>query len=98
MNRRRLMFAVITAAVSTGIAVRTLAHDTDTAAVFLHDVYTRETGRHNKRLAPDNDAFYALFTRETRELMSAPRVELPRQPIGPILHALFGRGVMPGTE
>ncbi len=98
MNRRDLVFAVITAAVSAGIAVRTVASNADSAAVFLHDVYTRETERHNKRLSPDNDAFHALFSREMRELMQAPRLPNPREPVGPILHALFGRGVLPGTE
>ena len=98
MNRRELMFAVITAAASAGIAVRAVASDADSAAVFLHDVYEREIARHNKRLPPDNDAFYALFTREMRELMHAPRLPNPRDPIGPILHALFGRGVLPGTR
>ena len=70
----------------------------NSAAVFLHDVYEREIERHNKRMPADNDAFYALFSREMRELMQAPRLPNPREPIGPILHALFGRGVLPGTE
>lgn len=98
MNRRNLIFAVITAAVSASIAVRSVASNADSAAVFVHDVYEREIERHNKRVPADNDAFYALFSREMRELMQAPRLPNPREPLGPILHALFGRGVLPGTK
>jgi hypothetical protein len=98
MNRRQLMFAVISATISAGIAVRTVASNAGSAAVFLHDLYERETERHNLRAAADNEAFQALFTREMRELMNAPRLPNPREPAGPILHALFGRGVLPGTE
>jgi hypothetical protein len=98
MNRRELLFAVIGASVSAGVAVRTVARNADSPAVALHEVYTRETERHGKRLAPDNEAFYALFTRELRQLMNAPRLANPREPAGPILHALFGRGVLPGTD
>jgi hypothetical protein len=98
MNRRNLVFAVITAALSAGIASRTVASDADSATAFLHDLYEREIERHNKKLPPDNAAFMALFTREMRELMNAPRLPDPNVSLGPILHAMFGRGVLPGTE
>ena len=98
MNRRNLLFAVITAAVSAGIAVRTAASNTDSAAVFLRELYEREIERHARKLPADNAAFMALFTREMRELMNAPRIANPNLSLGPILHALFGRGVLPGTE
>src|SRR5687768_431756 len=98
MNRRQLVIAVATATVSTGLAVHTFARNADSAAVALHELYERETERHNARERPDNDAFHALFTREMRELMHAPVLPNPREPLGPILHALFGRGVLPGTH
>jgi hypothetical protein len=98
MNRRQLLFAVISSAVTAGLTVHSVARYADSVPVFLHDLYTRETELHNKRLPPDNDAFYALFSHEMRELMQAPRVPNPREPVGPILHALFGRGVLPGTQ
>ena len=68
------------------------------AAAFLRGVYEREIARHNKRLPADNDGFYALFTRELRELMHAPRRPDPNALDGPILHVLFGRGAMPGRD
>lgn len=98
MNRRNLVLAVITAAVSAGAAVPTVAGNADSAAVFLHDLYEREITRHSKKLPADNAAFMALFTREMRELMNAPRLPNPNVSLGPILHALFGRGVLPGTD
>jgi hypothetical protein len=98
MNRRQLVFAVISAVVSTGVAVHTFARNADGAAVTLHGIYERETERHSKGLPADNAAFYDLFTREMRELMHAPRLANPRVSARPILHALFGRGVLPGTH
>lgn len=98
MNRRDLMFAVISSAVSAGIAVHTVARGADSAPVVLHALYERETARHNRREVADNDAFHAMFTREMRELMSAPRPANLREPAGRILHTLFGRGVLPGTQ
>ena len=98
MNRRQLVFAVISSAVTAGIAVHSVARNADEPSMFLHDLYTRETERHSNRQPVDNDAFDAMFSRELRELMQAPRRTDLREPAGPILHALFGRGVLPGTQ
>jgi hypothetical protein len=98
MNRRQLIFAVISAAVADGLAALSPARGADSPSTFLHELYTRETERHNKRLPADNEAFYAMFSREMRELMQAPRPPNPREPLGPVLHALFGRGVLPGNQ
>ena len=96
MNRRQLVLAVVSSAVTAGLAVHSVARSADSPSMFLHDLYTRETERHNQRTPPDNDAFYAMFSREMRELMQAPRLPNPPEPAGPILHTLFGRGVLPG--
>jgi hypothetical protein len=98
MNRRQLVFAIISSTVTAGAAVYGVARGNDSPAVVLHEIYERETERHNKRLPADNAAFYDLFTREMRELMNAPRPANPRVTARPILHALFGRGVLPGTH
>jgi hypothetical protein len=97
-NRRELMFTAIAAAASACIVEPASAAGAPSATAFLRDVYEREAARHNKRLPRDNDGFYALFTREMRELMHAPRRPDPNALDGPILHALFGRGAMPGRE
>jgi hypothetical protein len=98
MNRRQLVFAVLSAVASTGVAVHTFARNADGAAVTLHGIYERETQRHNKGMPADNAAFYDLFTREMRDLMQAPRLPNPRVALGLVVHALFGRGVLPGTQ
>lgn len=98
MNRRELMSAAIAAAASACIVAPTFAAGASAATAFLRGVYEREIVRHNRRLPPDNDGFYALFTREMRELMHAPRRPDPNALDGPILHALFGSGALPGRE
>ncbi len=45
-----------------------------------------------------DDEFYALFARELRQLMLEPRHYPKNEPIGPILHAFFGWGVLPEIE
>lgn len=97
MNRRDLFFIVMAAAASACIGAPASA-DTIPADAFLRGVYEREVERHNRRLPPDNDRFYQLFTREMRALMQAPARPDPSVPLGPVLHALFGRGALPGRE
>jgi hypothetical protein len=98
MNRRQFVLAAILLAATGGVGAPAVASKPGSPEDFLRDLYARETERHNNRRAPDNDAFYAMFSREVRELMQAPRLPNPTEPVGPILHALFGRGVLPGTQ
>jgi len=63
---------------------------------FVRRLYAREVEMHNARTPPANDEFYALFARDLRALMQAPRPGLAREPSGPLLHAFFGWGVLPG--
>lgn len=98
MNRRDMMLAAIAAVDLFGGAGRALAVTPFTAGDYLRGIYAREIARHNSRQAPDNDAFDALFTRAMRELMHAPRRPDPNALDGPILHALFGYGALPGRE
>jgi len=65
---------------------------------FVRELYENQVRQHADRTEPDNAAFYSLFTRETRELMQAPRTNPGKEPIGKILHAFFGFGVLPGTD
>jgi hypothetical protein len=44
------------------------------------------------------DDFHALFARDLRKLMKAPRRAPNNAPLGPILNAFFGWGVLPGIE
>jgi hypothetical protein len=92
MPRREFMLAAVAAIATTSAN----AGDRGTAADFVRATYEREIAGHNARKPPDNDAFRALFTREMRRLMDAPRVGTSNLPDGPIIHALFGAGALPG--
>jgi hypothetical protein len=98
MAKRVTRRAMIAAALAAWIVTPAWASDTSSAATFLRDLYQREIERHNRRLPSDNNGFYAMFTRPMRELMIAPRVANANLPAGPILHALFGQGALPGRE
>ena len=63
---------------------------------FVRELYARETERHNARAPISEEAFLALFARDMRGLMQAPRSYTDREPAGPILNAFFGWGVLPG--
>jgi hypothetical protein len=63
---------------------------------FVRDLYAREIEMHNARAPVSPEAFFSLFTGELRGLMQAPRPNAGREPIGRILHAFFGWGVLPG--
>lgn len=95
VNRREWMLAALASACAVSPA---LAAGAPPPADFLRKVYEREVERHNKRLPPDNPAFYALFDRALRGLISAPSPPNPNVVLGQILHALFGHGVLPGRE
>jgi hypothetical protein len=92
MTRREFMLAAVAAFAATSAD----AGDRGTAAEFVRATYEREIAGHNARKKPDNDAFRALFTRDMRRLMDAPRVGNSKLPDGPIMHALFGAGALPG--
>ena len=65
---------------------------------YVRDLYLREIELHNSRAPVSNQAFFALFARDLRELMQAPRPYAGREPIGHILHAFFGWGILPGRQ
>jgi hypothetical protein len=92
MTRREFMLAAVAAIAATSAD----ALDRGTAAAFVRAAYEREIAGYNARKPPDNGAFRALFTREMRRLMDAPRVANVNLPDGPIMHALFGAGALPG--
>jgi hypothetical protein len=70
------------------------------AATFVRDFYAKEIAHHNARDMVREANFLAVFTRETQELWRAAQANRNRTniPIGPILNAFFGWGVLPGHE
>ena len=63
---------------------------------FVRDLYTGEIELHLSRAPVSPEAFFAPFASDLRALMQAPRPNAGRGPIGRILHAFFGWGVLPG--
>jgi hypothetical protein len=91
-NRRQVVCALVAAAMPAGV-VR--AQDTGMVE-FVRDLYVREIELHLSRAPVSAEAFFALFARDLRALMQAPRPNAAAEPIGRILHAFFGWGVLPG--
>ena len=72
------------------------AHAEDLDMVeFVRTLYARQVKMHADDERMSEEAFYALFSSELRALMKTPRPGLAREPIGPILNAFFGWGVLP---
>ena len=69
-----------------------------TANEFVGALYERQAELLAANKPLSDDEFYELFARDLRRLMKAPRRTRNNQPIGPILNAFFGWGVLPGTE
>jgi hypothetical protein len=96
MNRRQFI-AVLTGAAALLTGARTgHAECGDIGAVeFVAGVYQRQAELQAADTLPDDEAFFAHFSRNLRRLMQPPRRNKPIQPIGPMLHAFFGWGVLP---
>ena len=99
MDRRQFLFILSGAAALLGAARTGHAECGEmNANEFVGDMYREQV----RLLAADkplsDDKFYELFARDLRKLMKAPRRARNNRPIGPILNAFFGWGVLPGTE
>jgi hypothetical protein len=94
LDRRQIVCALFAAVLAAGGS--SLARAQDSGMVeFVRDLYGREIEQHIARAPTSAEAFFALFARDLRALMQAPRPGLAREPAGPILHAFFGWGVLP---
>ena len=99
--RRRQFLTLLTAPLMAGTAQAGTAHaarpEANPAVDFVGDLYTRQLQFHLSKTGLGGE-FEALFTRDMRDLMNAPRVNLSKLPEGPKLHAFFGWGILPGME
>src|SRR5262249_7894263 len=83
------------------VSLSLVLHDSAGAAkfddpeAFVRNLYRREVARHNSGGTMSEAEFVALFTRETRQLMQAGRRNTTQIPLGPMLNAFFGWGVLP---
>ena len=65
---------------------------------FVEVTWEKQARLHTEKTPLGDEAFYALFSGEMQKLMRAPRTMPANAPIGPLLNAFFGYGVLPGTE
>jgi hypothetical protein len=99
MDRRQFLLIISAAAALLGTARTGHAEcGEQTANEFVHALYERQAELLAANTPLSDDEFYELFTRHLRRLMKAPRRAGNNQPIGPVLNAFFGWGVLPGSE
>ena len=99
MNRRQFIFMMSGAAALLGAPRAGRAEcGESTNAEFVEGLYEMQARLLASNVPLAGDKFYALFSRDLRELMQAPRPHLRDEPIGRLLNAFFGWGIMPGTE
>jgi ribosomal protein S28E/S33 len=92
LSRRQFVCALVAVAMPMGVARAQQGGMVE----YVRDLYVREIEMHLSRKPSSAEAFSALFARDLRALMQAPRPGLAHEPIGRILHAFFGWGVLPG--
>ena len=94
LTRRTLLSAMAVLAAAPSVA------QTDSAVMFVRDFYTREIARHAANEGSSEPDFLAVFTADAQRLWRAAQANRNRanEPAGPILHAFFGQGALPGRE
>jgi hypothetical protein len=94
LTRRALLSAVAV------LATVPSAAQTDSAVTFVRDFYTREIARHAANEGSSEPDFLAVFSADAQRLWRAAQANRHRsnEPAGPILHAFFGQGALPGRE
>jgi hypothetical protein len=94
VTRRTLLSAVAV------LAATRAAAQPDSAAAFVRDFYTREVRRHATGEGSSEPDFLAVFAADAQRLWRAAQANRNKasEPAGPILHAFFGQGALPGRE
>lgn len=99
MDRRQFIFSIVaTTALSAGARDGHAECGEPTAVEFVEGLYAKQARLHAANTPLTADEFHALFASDLRKLMQAPRRYQKDAPIGPLLNAFFGWGVLPGTE
>ena len=99
MNRRGFVFAM-SGAVALFAGARPGRAECGSSGIteFVDITYQKQARLLAAQTPLSQEEYEALFSRGMRALMQAPRPYLKDQPIGRILNAFFGWGVLPGTE
>ncbi len=99
MDRRHFVFGIGAAAAFSSVARDGHAECGELTAVeFVRELYEKQARLHAAKAPLSQEEFHALFSSDLRQLMQAPRRIQSNAPIGQLLNAFFGWGVLPGTE
>jgi hypothetical protein len=99
MNRRHFLLAMVLVPALSGVAATCHAECEEyTATEYVAALYEGQARMLAAKSPLGEGEFVAMFARDMRELMRAPRKLPADAPDGPVLNAFFGPGVLPGTE
>ena len=98
MDRRHFILAVSAGAALLGAPSARAECGAVSAIEFVEALYQKQARLHAENAPLGQDDFLALFSRDMRKLMQAPRRPDPKVMLGPVLNAFFGWGVLPRTE
>ena len=99
MNRRHFLFAMLLVPALSGAATTCHAECEEyTASEYIAALYESRARMLAAKSPLAEEEFVSMFARDMRELMRAPHEPATDRPEGPLLNALFGAGVLPGTE
>jgi hypothetical protein len=99
MDRRQFVFGIVAAAALSGLSRDGHAECGETTSnEFVGELYQKQARLHAANTPLTADEFHALFSSDLRKLMQAPRRYQNNMPVGPLLNAFFGWGVLPRTE
>jgi hypothetical protein len=98
MDRRQFIAVIVAAALPGAGRAAAAGRGEATSTAFVEALYQRQARLQTVDTLSREEDFQAPFARELRRLMRAPHPKLRHQPIGRLLHAYFGWGVLPVTE
>ena len=92
---RRVLLPLIAALVAVPARAQT-----GDAVVFVRDFYAQEIARHAAKEGVSEAVFLAVFSADAQNAWRAAQANRNNGnlTIGPILHAFFGQGALPGRE
>ena len=98
MDRRQFILALSASATPLGSLPARAECGAVSAIEFVETLYQKQARLHAENAPLGQDDFLALFSRDMRQLMQAPRRPDPKAMLGLKLNAFFGWGVLPRTE
>src|SRR4051812_18494937 len=98
MDRRHFLLALSAGAGLIGAMPAHAECGGPSAIEFVEDFYQKQARLQAENAPLVEDDFLELFSAGMRRLMRAPRKLDRNVPLGPVLNAFFGWGVLPRTE